>query len=176
MDFLNDLGKRFSSVAKSVTDRTRDGVESTRIASDLRVRKNVLEQLYAELGRVCYAIRTGSGDPEQAEQLCERIQRTLKRIDELNAQRDALRDVRRCPACGASMPREARFCSACGERMPEDAPKADPDDAECCPDCGAKRAPGEKYCSVCGKPFDAPAEETAIDAEEPEDSGGEFPE
>ena len=168
MEFFNDLSKRFSSVAKSVTEKTKDSVEVTRLASDLRIQNNALEQLYTELGKVCYALRMGEGDSEQAEALSERIQRVRARIDELTAQRDAIRDVRRCPACGAVMAREARFCSACGKRMPEDAPQTEdkgPGDAEYCPDCGAQRKPGEKFCTVCGKSFE-PAE--APDPEEVE--------
>ena len=183
MEFFNDLSKRFSNVAKSVTEKTKDGMEVTRIASDLRIQNNALEQLYTELGKVCYALRMGEGDSEQAEALSERIQRTRARIDELTAQRDAIRDVRRCPGCGAVMTREARFCSACGRRMPEDAPQTEdkgPGDAEYCPDCGAQRKSDERYCTVCGKSF-APAEpaepreevevvESApINTEEPED-------
>ena len=158
MEFFNDLSKRFSSVARSVTEKTKDGVEVTRIASDLRIQRNALEQLYTELGKVCYAIRIGDGDPEQAEQLSERIQRTRARIEELTAQRDAIRDVRRCLSCGTVMPKEARFCSACGKRMPEDPPQADINglaDREYCPDCGAQRSPSDRFCVVCGRPFDA---------------------
>lgn len=166
MEFFNDLSKRFSNVAKSVTEKTKDGVEVTRIASDLRIQKNALEQMYTELGKVCYALRMGEGDSEQAEQLSERIQRTRARIEELTAQRDAIRDVRRCSGCGAVMPREARFCSACGRRMPEDAPQTPdngPDDAEYCPDCGAQRGAGERFCTVCGKSFEP------VEPVEPED-------
>ena len=108
-------------------------------------------------------------------------------IDELTAQRDAIRDVRRCPGCGAVMPRDARFCSACGRRMPEDAPRTEdngPADQEYCPDCGAQRNADEKFCSVCGKSFEPaadaepvepvePAEPVEINDEEPEDYIGE---
>lgn len=184
MEFFNDLSKRFSNVAKSVTEKTKDSVEVTRIASDLRIQKNALEQLYTELGKVCFALRMGSGNSEQAEQLADRIQRTLNRIEELTAQRDAIRDVRRCPGCGAVMAKDARFCSACGHRMPEDAPSTEdngPADAEYCPDCGAMRNAGEKFCSVCGKSFEpaeapepqpepAPVEAAEINTEEPDDA------
>jgi len=185
MEFFNDLSKRFSSVAKSVTEKTKDSVEVTRIASDLRIQKNALEQLYTELGKACYALRMGEGDSEQAEQLFGRIQRGRARIDELVAQRDAIRDVRRCPSCGAVMPREARYCSSCGKRMPEDDPKItldDPADCDYCPDCGAQRSPSERFCTVCGRPFEAaapagdtsapgPADETPeINPEEPEET------
>lgn len=158
MEFFNDLGKRFSSVARSVTEKTKDSMEVTRIVNDLRIQKNTLEQLYKELGMACYALRMGDGEPEQAEQLSERIQRTRARIEELTAQRDALRDVRRCLSCGAVMPREARFCSACGKRMAEDPPQTDDNglaDREYCPDCGAQRGENDRFCVVCGRPFEA---------------------
>ena len=127
------------------------------------------------------------GTKYSAEQLAGRIQHVRARIDELTAQRDAIRDVRRCPGCGAVMPRDARFCSACGRRMPEDAPRTEdngPADQEYCPDCGAQRNAGEKFCSVCGKSFEPaadaepvepvePAEPVEINDEEPEDYIGE---
>jgi hypothetical protein len=83
MDFFNDLGKRVSSVARSVSEKTRDSVESTRLASDLRVQRSALEQLYTELGRLCYEIRLGRGDADQAERVFDEIQRVQERIEEL---------------------------------------------------------------------------------------------
>ena len=185
MDFFNDLSKRFSNVAKSVSEKTRDGVEVTRIANDLRIQKNALEQLYTELGKVCYALRMGNGNAEQAEQLADSIRRIHARIEELTAQRDAIRDVRRCPGCGAVVPKEARFCAYCGKRLPEDSPNTEdrgPADAEYCPDCGAMRSGDEAYCAVCGKSFggdaapagEAPvreAERAPVNVEEPDGSG-----
>ena len=158
MDFFNDLGRRFSGVARSVSEKTRDGVESTRVAGDLRAQRNALDRLFLELGKECFEMRLGRGDEERAERVFQDICRVQERIEELNAQRDALRDVRRCPSCGGVMPREARFCSACGKRMPEDAPDPDPKgpgDVEYCPECGAQRDGGESYCAVCGRCFEA---------------------
>lgn len=165
MDFFNDLSKRFSSVAKTVTEKTRDSVEVSRLAGDLRAQKNALEQLYVELGKVCYALRMGEdADPKLAEQLAESIRRTRERIEELTAQRDVLRDVKRCLSCGAVMPKNAKFCSNCGKRLPEDSPQLDADnpaDAEYCPDCGAQRISDEPFCAVCGHPFEAVETETS---------------
>lgn len=183
MEFFNDLSKRFSNVAKSVSEKTKDSVEVTRIASDLRLQRNALEQLYTELGKVCYTIRMGEGDSEQAEQLAQRIQRTNQRIEELSAQRDTIRDVRRCPGCGSVMAKEARFCSACGRRLPEEAPRTEdegPADAEYCPDCGAQRGEGERFCTVCGKSFEdaepARTKETPVESVESAPINTEEPE
>jgi len=184
MDFFNDIGKKFSSMARSVTEKTREGVESTRLYSDLRSAKNELEQLFCEYGRACYDLRSGAGDAEGAEILAARIEGVMARIQELVEQRDEMRNVRRCPACGSSQSREARFCAHCGQRLPEEALKAEalPESAEeYCPGCGALRENGEKFCQVCGRDLEnapepemlklpgKPALEPVIDAEEPDE-------
>lgn len=152
MDFFNDLGRKFTQAARSVQAFTRDGVENSRLSSDLRSAQSELEQRYAELGKAYYE-SLGSPDAEVPLALIDRVRAALARVDELTLQRD--RRVR-CPGCGAVQPPEARFCSNCGKRMPEDAPALDepaPDDAEYCPECGAMRRDDDAYCAVCGRSF-----------------------
>ena len=159
MDFFNDLSRKVSSVAKSVTEKTKDGVEATKIASELHSAKGELNTLYTRLGEVCYNLRQGGGDPDEAERLYERIRATKNRIEELTAQRDDLRDVRRCPGCGSVQAKDARFCSSCGRRMPEDAPAPEtdaPEGAEYCPDCGAQRMAEDRFCTVWRSPKTRP--------------------
>lgn len=183
MDFFNDIGKKFSSVARQVSEKTKESVESTRLYGDIRSSQNDLEQLYAEYGKACYDIRMGSGNEELAKNLEGSIQAMIKRIEDLNAQRDELRAVRRCPGCGSVQSKEARFCANCGKRMPEDAPKPEAEEkteeAEFCTECGAMREPEKRFCTVCGKDFSpedageqpaAPAAEPVemADAEEPD--------
>lgn len=181
MDFFNDIGKKFSNVARQVTEKTKESVESTRLYGDIRSSQNDLEQLYAEYGKACFALRMGGDDDEICKSLEGRIQAMIKRIEDLNAQRDELRAVRRCPGCGSVQSREARFCANCGKRMPEDAPKPEAEEktaeAEFCTECGAMREDDKRFCTVCGKDFcpeaaeetkAAPAEPAEMaDAEEP---------
>ena len=168
MDFLNDIGRKFSHMARSVTEKTREGVENTRIFTDLRSAKNDLEALYCEFGRVCYEIRQGEGDPAEADALVERIEECLERIRELTAMREEIRSSKRCPACGSNQGKDARFCAHCGTRLPEEAPQpdrtADPEE-EFCPGCGALRENNEKFCPVCGRDYEA--EEAAEEPAEP---------
>lgn len=157
MDFLNDLGKRFTRVARSVQERTREGWESTRLSADLYSLRGDLERQYTALGEAYFkAVSAGEEVPQE---LVSRVKATVDRIDELTA----LRENRvRCPACGSFQAPEARFCSKCGHRMPEDAPEpveepAEEDESEYCPECGAMRHEDSNFCAVCGHAFAANA-------------------
>lgn len=165
MDFFNDIGKKVSNVARQMTEKTRESMESTRLYGDIRSSQNDLEQLFGEYGKACYAMRTANGDEEKVRNLEGGIQAMIKRIEDLNAQRDELRAVRRCPACGSVQSREARFCANCGKRMPEEPPKTEEEDktdaAEFCTECGAMREPGKRFCAVCGRDFCPEEVETA---------------
>lgn len=185
MDFFNDISRKFSNVARSVSEKTKESVESTRLMSDIRNARTELGLLYAEYGRMCYEIRMGAGDAEAADEAAEKIGRLINKIEDLSAQRDELRSVRRCAACGSAQAKDAKFCSNCGYRMPEEAPRpAAPEatpEAEYCPECGALRETGKRFCTVCGKDFEAKTEAEVVevkvvrpaavvqpDAEEPE--------
>lgn len=167
MDFLNDLGKKFSHAARTVQELTREGVESGRLNSELRAARAELEAQYAELGRAYYEALAGKR--EVSTDLVERVRVTLATIDALNRQKDCARSQTRCPACGAAQAEGTRFCSNCGRRMPERAPEIDESVAdegcEYCPECGAMRCGPSDYCAVCGRAFNE--SKPAVFAERP---------
>ena len=183
MDFIKEFSKQFSSVARSVTEKSKEkeNAELTRLSAGVRQAEDALEALYTRYGKACYAVQEGRGDRAELEALALRIRAARLELEELTAQRDSTRELKRCASCGAVFPKEARFCSACGKRLPEDAPKPEPVEVgEYCPNCGAKRQDGEALCPVCGAAFesgDAPeplAEPVQAcdgpDVEEPEDA------
>ena len=166
MEFFNDLGKRFTRVARSVQERTREGLENTRLSADLYSLRGDLERQYTALGEAYFKAQL-SGE-EVPQELFSRAKATYDRIEELTAQRE---NRVRCPACGAYQAEDARFCSKCGRRMPEEAPEvaddaSDEDESEYCPVCGAMRHEGSSFCVVCGHEFNAKTEEAAPAAEE----------
>lgn len=151
MDFFNGIGRKFTHVARSVQEITRESVENTRLNGDLRSAREELERRYAELGRAFYAAQESGG--EVPARLTEDVRMALEQLESILAQRD--RRIR-CPGCGAAQAEEARFCSNCGKRMPEEAPELSgpDDDAEYCGRCGAMRCGEGAYCPLCGAAYE----------------------
>lgn len=154
MDFLNDLGRKFSQAVQTVQERTRDGVESTRISVDLRSARADLEKHLLELGRAYYESVESGGEVPAV--MVERVRDCMNRIEDLIAQRDRTRQQIRCSGCGAVHPEDARYCSNCGRPLPEKSPElpAQMDDPEYCSACGAMRRDQARYCAVCGADFE----------------------
>lgn len=176
MDFFGDLGRKFSHAARTVTERTKEGVESTKLAVDLRAARGELEVRLAELGRAYYDSITLEGR-KVAPELIQSVREGIALVESLTAQRDRAVKLNRCASCGSAQSSEARFCSNCGRPMPESASAiAEPvmDDVQYCDVCGAMRQGESAFCAVCGEAFGkedgnlpAPAEPAVADAQEP---------
>lgn len=172
MDFFNDLSKKFSHAARTVQERTREGVENTKIAMNISAARADLDRQLIDLGRAYYE-NVVNGGPEVAKSLIHAVRESMAQIESLTAQRDRMRQQARCPACGAAQPEEARFCANCGRPMPEKAPEIAENPAEevqYCEQCGAMREGSARFCAVCGSSFlpeDNPPALTAAPAAEP---------
>lgn len=166
MAFFNEFKEKFNKAAQSVSNKTRESVEMTRLIGESRSVSGELTTLYEQIGRI-YVDSQGT-DTEAMAALCARVEELKTRLDVLEQQRMQLKNQNRCPACGAVMGKDARFCSSCGRRMPEivtPAPQA-PENADIiyCPECGAMRKEGDAFCEVCGHNYEAASEEAAPEA------------
>lgn len=160
MDFFNDLSKKFSHAARTIQERTMEGVESTRLSADLRAARSELERSLAELGRAYYESITLK-DREVPAELVRRVRDGMDLVESLTAQRDRASRQARCPGCGSVQSEEARYCSNCGRPMPEKvpAPAEEPagGEAQFCEACGAMRQGQAKFCALCGAAYEPEA-------------------
>lgn len=183
MDFFKEFSKQFTNVARSVSEKSKESAEVSKLNGELRAVGESLEQLYARYGRLMYDAAVKHDNVEGAEEIALRIRATRLQAQELGEQLAAARELKRCPVCGAISLKEARYCAACGRKLPEEAPRPEPVTAgEYCPNCGAAFEGGEARCPVCGADFKAAPNEppasiptmTAFDGpdvEEPDQDG-----
>lgn len=177
MDFLGDLGRKFSHAARAVTERTREGVENTKLSADIRSARSELESRLAELGRAYYDSVTVEGC-SVPEALILRVRDSMAQLEALTLQRERGSRQSRCPGCGSVQGAEAKFCSNCGRPMPEGSPViAETEDGEeYCNSCGAMRLSESRYCEVCGAVFGREEESLPALTEESPKAKAEAPE
>jgi len=155
MDFFNDLGKKLSQAARTVQERTREGVETTKLSMNINTARTELDNRLLALGRAYYEHIANNG-PEVDEALIRAVRESVAQIESLSAQRDRVRQLTRCLACGSAQPEGSRFCANCGRPMSEKTPSANDapdDDAQFCQQCGAMREGDSRFCAVCGRSF-----------------------
>lgn len=150
MAFFNEMKDMFNKAAQSVTSKTKEGMEISRLSSESRGVSNELSALYTQIGRI-YVDSRGA-DNETMAPLAARAVELQGKLEELERQKMQLKNQNRCPACGVVMPKNARFCSSCGRRMPETIPETEPvpADVHYCPECGAMLSEADGFCAVCG--------------------------
>jgi len=175
MEFFNIIGKKITNAAQGVQEKTADGIETTKIANELRSIRGEVQKLYTSLGEMFYKTASESAEGE-LRGVCDELDKLMAKTEELNARRKEIAMKGHCPACGKPVKSGSNFCANCGtkievpEEEPEQEEKAEP---VCCPECGTAARPGIRFCTNCGHSFEE-EEEAAVNlenaAEEPADT------
>ena len=160
MAFFNDFKERINSAAQSVSNKTKNGMEISRLSGEGKDINAELENLYNQIGRTY--VQSGGQAGEALSALCARVAELTARLEELERQKLLLKDQNACPACGAVMPKAARFCSHCGEKMPEP-PVVEPEPEVAEPE--ATEAPEVTEEAAAEEPTEETTEEAPADAE-----------
>lgn len=117
MAFINEFKERFSKAAQSVSSKTKEGVEITRLSGEARAIESELTTLYEKIGRLF--VESKGTDYDGIAAVVARVQELQERKEDIQAKKMQLKRQYACPMCGAVVQRGARFCSGCGRRMIE---------------------------------------------------------
>ena len=162
MAFFDELSKKISGTAKNMQEKTRDSIEMGKLNQEEKQLTAALAAKYTELGKLAEGILRQSGDAAVCGVIAQ-IDDICARIKAVNARKDYLRQMLRCPSCGTAIPAGSKFCPSCGARLPEaeaSAPEAQKE--EYCANCGAVKRPGMKFCAICGKPYEKSEDESIL--------------
>jgi hypothetical protein len=144
MDFFEKVKEGFDKGFKTVSVRSKEMVDATRISSQVASLRDEKRGALEELGRIAYAMFNGaeSADPKIRE-TCESITALEARITEKERQLEAIHRTAdqalvqgraeappatpavaaKC-ACGATLREDAKFCPVCGQPVPPTPPPA----------------------------------------------------
>lgn len=169
MAFFDDIRQRVNRAAQSVSNKTKENVEISRISGEIKSIEGELESLFMQIGRAYVESKGEAGEALSA--LCERADELRGRLEALEKQKFQVRNQNICPVCGNVMPKDARFCSNCGGKMPEPEPEPEPEE-EPVEDAVPVEKPESEAEPIEAEPVEPEPE--AEDAEpEPERSEGE---
>ena len=117
MAFLDDFKEKFNKAAQSVSVKTKDSMEISRLTGESKNVSTELESVYSQIGHT-YADSKGQA-VDALNALCERVVELRARLDDLKMQMLQIKNQNLCPNCGAVIASDSRFCPNCGEKLPE---------------------------------------------------------
>lgn len=112
---FNSLLDKAISVANVAGKKTEEMVEASKLKiQEVSVNAD-LANCYEKIGSLVYSSKKFGADNEQEiAQLIAQADELLEQLAQLQAKREEIRKVRKCPNCGASCATDAHFCSRCG--------------------------------------------------------------
>ena len=116
MAFFDDFSKHMDKIKKGA----QKTAELARMQHQVAVKQSDFEKLFGEIGKLYYSERQRGVQPDATmDELCDKVDALAAEISDLKKKIDELRQVNRCPECGAEQPSANAFCSACGAKLPE---------------------------------------------------------
>ncbi len=153
---------KLTEVAKNVTDRAADGLETNRLTGDIALEKGNIQCYQRELGEFYWAkFALGEKLEEEAMLICdkivvaqERIKNLEAQIEQIKAEREAEKAERKAEKAAAEAAAKAEAAAQAMETAGLERSEAEEEskpEKPICQWCGVEAAPGQKFCGECGK-------------------------
>lgn len=124
MAFFNKIGEKITSGANAVSDSAKKAAETSRLNSKINADIAEVNNKYNEIGKaVKLRLMDSITDPEVVK-LASEIDALLVEVKELGEQVKAIKGIKNCPNCGASLNADVMFCPNCGTRQGQPAQAA----------------------------------------------------
>ncbi|MEF9915885.1 MAG: zinc ribbon domain-containing protein [Lachnospiraceae bacterium] len=123
-DFFEDLGKKLSETAESVSKKTEEVVEIQKLKSQIRTMERNNDRDIFDLGKMVFE-RYNNGEIIDAESkaLCEEIFNRDMAMDNYEDQIAQMRGLGMCPVCQSHIEKSMMYCPKCGSKLYEEDPK-----------------------------------------------------
>ena len=118
MDLLNDIGKRITETAKTVTRKSEDIVELTKLNLSIGNEEDKIKRMFYEIGSEVYRSYT-EGEPigNLYDSKCSEIKQIEENIKSIKERILLLKGNKSCKACSSVVDMEVNYCPNCGEKL-----------------------------------------------------------
>lgn len=127
--FMEKIMQYTKKTQEVVAQKSGEVAKMTKLKMSIVSTEGKIKEAYATIGRIVYeAYRDDEGDSDAIETKCRELDDLYADLEQLKAEYAAVRNMKRCEACGTDNNAEATYCSKCGavlaqmvDAMPEQA-------------------------------------------------------
>lgn len=118
MDLLNDIGKKITATAKTVTRKSEDIVEITKLNLAIGSEEDKIKRMLYEIGSELYRSYTnGKALGDFYDSRCDEVKQIEENIKTLKERILLLKGNKICKSCDSVVDLEVNYCPNCGERL-----------------------------------------------------------
>lgn len=118
MDLLNDIGKRITDTAKTVTRKSEDIVEITKLNLAIGSEEDKIKRMLYEIGSELYrSYINGKPYGESYDSKCSEVKQLEENIKTLKERILLLKGNKTCKTCNSVVDVEVNYCPSCGEKF-----------------------------------------------------------
>ena len=120
MSFLDDILDKGKSVVNSVSKNTDTAVRFSKLKVKESQINGDIKAKNEKLGAIIYdMVKTNVKENEEFDALIAQIDEDYTKLNEVEAELDALKNVVTCPKCGVKTKNDNAYCPKCGTKLPE---------------------------------------------------------
>lgn len=120
-DFFEDLGKRITETAETVSKKTEEVVGVQKIKSQIRVMERNNERDFQDIGKMVYdKFKHGELVDEKFIELCEAVEKRDEAIEDLSKEIAAIQGKDVCSNCKGHIEPEMAYCPKCGAKIDDE--------------------------------------------------------
>ena len=113
--FLDKAVSVANAAASAAGKKTEEVVETSKLKLRQASLNSEISCCYEQLGKMVYeANRFDVPNEENQTDMMAQIDALLNDLSDLQAKKEEISKVKKCPNCGASCPTDSHFCSRCG--------------------------------------------------------------
>lgn len=118
MELLNDIGRKITSAAKSVTKKSEDIVEIAKLNLSIGNEEDKIKKLLYEIGSELYrSYINGQSFGELYDGKCSEVKQHEENIKALRDRVLLLKGNKTCKTCSSIVGLEVNYCPNCGEKL-----------------------------------------------------------
>lgn len=118
MDLLNDIGRKITATAKTVTKKSEDIVEITKLNLTVSNEEDKVKRMLYEIGSEVYrSYVNGKTFGDFYDSRCAEVKQLEDNIKALKERILLLKGSKLCKACDSVVDADVNYCPNCGDKL-----------------------------------------------------------